>query len=150
MSDFDLLQELFGRAVCQRATRPLKRGAQIAVHLGEAQARLRKTESGIVAENLPAEKPDMTFFVPSQAIQQLHAMSTEDIGEIGVEILKLMANPEPEKKIRAKVHIGPLTLFLHGYLGVLPLGGPTVMKFLGTKGLTNIGKIKDAISKLKE
>ncbi len=149
-SDFEILKEIFERDVCQRATKPLKKGAQIAITLSDkSQVSLRKTDSGIKAEASPAEKPDMSFEIPTGALQHLQKVDSEDIGDIGVEILKLMASAEPKKKVRAKVHIGAFSLFTQGYLGILPLGGPAVMKFLGTKGLTNIGKIKEALSKLK-
>lgn len=149
MSDFEILKDIFMRDVCQRATKPLRNGAQIAVQLGAVAARLRKTGEGLVVEDQAAEKPDMSFTVPTAALQHLQAQTTQDIGEVGVEILKLMASSDESRKIRAKVHIGAFSLFTQGYLTVLPLGGPAVMKFLGTKGLTNIGKIKEALSKLK-
>ena len=150
MKDLDLLKEIFGREVCQRATKPLRNGAQIAISLSTGEsARLRKTAEGLVVEADAAEKPDMSFEVPTGALTQLQSFTSTEIGDIGVEILKLMASSEPSKKIRARVHIGAFGLFTQGYLGILPLGGPAVMKFLGTKGLTNIGKIKEALSKLK-
>jgi hypothetical protein len=150
MTDFETLKSIFSRPVCQRATQPLKVGVEIAVILpGGKPTRLRRTAEGTVTEDCPASAADMTFDVPTAALQKLESLSTEDIGEIGVEILKLMASQDANTRIKARVHIGAFTLFTNGYLGILPLGGPTVMKFLGTKGLTSLGKIKDALSKLK-
>ena len=48
------------------------------------------------------------------------------------------------------VFVGPFDFLTHGYLGILPLGGATVMKFLASKGFTGISKIRDAISKLRD
>ena len=61
----------------------------------------------------------------------------------------LMLSQEESLRLKAKVHIGSFQLLRNGYLGILPLGGVTVMKFLASKGFSSIGKIKDAISNLK-
>jgi len=149
-SRFQVLKDLFARPVCQRATQPLRDGTEIAVFIDEeGPATLQKLGGAFEAVAHAPRKPDMTFVVPNRALDQLAATTTEDIGEIGVEILKLMASPEAELRITAKVHIGLFDILRHGYLSVLPLGGASVMKFLGSKGFGGIGKIKDAISRLR-
>ena len=60
-----------------------------------------------------------------------------------------MAHGDPTFRIKASVHIGAFDLLRNGYLGVLPLGGVTVMRFLSSKGLNGIGKIKDAIGRMR-
>jgi hypothetical protein len=145
-----LLDEFFDRPVAQKATAPLKRGIEIALRIKDGGTfTLTKKDKTLVEPRTPT-KPDMTFDIPLASLESLCAESTEDIGEIGVAILKLMANSDPALRVTAKVHIGAFDLFRHGYLGVLPLGGSTVMKFLASKGLTGIGKIKEGISKLKD
>lgn len=145
------LKGFFERDVCQRATKPLRDGIRIAVEIeGEPPATLMKRGGRMEVLAEPADKPDMTFRVGPKAIPTLAATTTTDIGEIGVEILKLMAHSDPAYKIGAKVHIGLFELLRNGYLGVLPLGGATVAKFLATKGFTGIGKIKEGISRLRE
>lgn len=147
---FELLKTVFDRDVCQRATKPLRQGVEIAVRFAEGgTATLSKIGSRLETEDRTPAQPDMTFDVSLRALEALAKSETTDIGEIGVEILKLMAHSDDQVRIRARVHIGAFGLLTHGYLGVLPLGGPAVMKFLGTKGLTNIGKIKEALSKLR-
>lgn len=146
----DRLKELFARSVCRKATGPLRKGIELAVHLnGEGPVTLTKTAEGLDVLSKAPAKPDMTFHVPEKALLELLGTQTEDVGEIGVAILKLMAHGDPAYRIQAKVHIGPFDLLRNGYLGVLPLGGATVMKFLSTKGLTGVGKIKDAIGRLR-
>ena len=60
-----------------------------------------------------------------------------------------MAHKDQEFRVLAKVHIGPFKLLRNGYFSILPLGGATVMKYLGAKGFGNIGKIKDAIARMR-
>jgi hypothetical protein len=148
--NFSKLKSFFDRGVCQRATAPLRDGIELSVEVeGEEPMTLSKMSGKTTVLNRRAEKPDMTFHVGPGAIDTLAATTTEDIGEIGVEILKLMAHESDDHKIRAKVHIGLFTLLSHGYLSVLPLGGATVTKFLASKGFSSIGKIKDGISRMK-
>lgn len=148
---FAQLKEFFARDVCQKATAPLRDSVQISVEVeGEPPLILRKQGGRVEVVQGTAEKPDMTFHVGPQAPGVLLATTTNEVGEIGVEILKLMAHADPAYKIRAKVHIGLFTLLSHGYLSVLPLGGATVTKFLASKGFSSIGKIKDGISRLRE
>jgi hypothetical protein len=149
-TDFQLLKAFFERPVCVAGTKPLRDGIQIAVHLaGAGPVTLQKRGGRPEVLSSPPEKPQMTFHVPSKGLQQLVSTQTEDVGEIGVAILKLMAHSDPEYHVTAKVHIGLFDLLRNGYLGVLPLGGATVMKFLGTKGFGSIGKIKEAIGRLR-
>lgn len=144
------LKSFFDRDVCQRATHPLRDGIEIAVFIGDSDPVTLGKLNGrtAVTVDVPA-KPDMSFWTSEKGIRELIATETSDIGEIGVAILKLMAHSDPEFRLKAKVHIGLFDLLRNGYLSVLPLGGSTVMKFLGTKGFGSMGKIKDAISRMR-
>lgn len=147
---YESLAAFFRRDVCQRATKPLRDGIVIAVAVdGEAPLSLTKMGGRMEVTMEKPAKPDMSFSLTAKGLEQLSSLQTEDIGEIGVGILKLMAHSDPAYRMTAKVHIGMFDLLRHGYLGVLPLGGPTVMKFLGAKGFGSIGKIKDALSRLR-
>ena len=77
-------------------------------------------------------------------------LPTGMLGKIGVAIIKFIANPDPLLRIRIKVHIGLLEIIANGYLGVIPLGGEALMKLLASKGLTSLGKIKEAIQRLRD
>jgi hypothetical protein len=144
------LNEFFFRPVCKKGTEPLRKGVEIALFIdGEGPATLTRTATGAEVKPDAPKKPDMTFHVSQAAIGELLATHTEDVGEIGVAILKLMASKDASRRVQAKVHIGAFDLLRNGYLGVLPLGGATVMKFLASHGLTGVGKIKDAIGRLR-
>ena len=143
-------QTLFGRDVCQRATKPLRDGVEILISVDASSpfTLVRKAKDTVIEDRV-AIKPDMRLDVPPKALQQCLDLKTEEIGELGVEILKLMAHSDPDFRIRVKLHVGLFDFLLNGYLGILPLGGPTVMKFLASRGLTGIGKIKEAIARLR-
>ena len=134
-----------------KGTAPLRDGIEIALILADGTKATISRRAGTTHVTAGAPpRPDMTFTLGAKSVEPLLAIQSDDVGEIGVEILKLLAHEDPDYRLKAKVHIGPFDLFRHGYLNVLPLGGPTVMKFLASKGFTGLGKIKDAISSLRD
>jgi len=147
--EFEALKKFFGRDVCQKATKPLSTGSEMAVEMGSAQFTLRREKEALIVVDAPCSKPDLSFTLSLEAIEALDAEPTEDVGEMGVVLLKQMVHSDPTHRMGAKVHIGIFDLLRKGYLGVLPLGGPAVMKFLASKGLTSMGKIKEAVQKMK-
>lgn len=150
-TSFDKLKSLFQKDVVQRATQPLRKGVEIAIFIdGNGPVTLKKEPQTMAVEDRPPANPDMSFWTTSKGVETLLQIDTSDIGEMGVAIMKLMASSDPELKMKTKVHIGAFNLIRNGYFLVLPLGGSTVMKFLASKGITNISKIKDAISSLKD
>lgn len=146
-----LLTTFFRRDVCKRATAPLKAGVEIGVSVEGAPAlTLTRTKQGFEVLERQPNKPDMTFSIPLSSLEALCQNPSEDVGEIGIAIIQLMAHSDPEKRMGVKVHAGMLDLLWKGYLNVLPLGGSAVMKQLGTMGFSSLGKIKDGISKMRE
>ena len=145
------LNALIGSPVFQKGTSPLKNNVEIGVFLnGEGPVTLARREGKSIIEESAPKKADMTFRIPPKAGELLAGLKTEDVGEFGVELIKLMAHGDPDYRINVKVHVGIFDFITHGYLGILPLGGQTVMKHLSSMGLTGIGKIKDAIAKFRE
>jgi len=145
----EVVERFIKRQVCQKATAPLSTGAMMSLQVDDETFTLRKEKTGLAVLKGPCEKPDLSFSIPLEALRQLDRNTTEDVGEMGVALLKQMIQSDPNLKMHAKVHIGIFDLLRKGYLGVLPLGGPAVMKFLGTKGFTNMSKIKEAIQKMR-
>ena len=138
------------REVFQKGTKPLKEGVEIAITIDGAGpiTLLRKDGRSVIVASAP-KKADLTVDLKARSLETLTEQKTEDVGEIGIQIVKLMMSAEPTEKIAVKVHIGVFDFVFHGYLGILPLGGPTFMKFLGEKGFSSLSKIKEVISSLR-
>jgi len=146
-----LVNAFFGRAVSRRGTKPLKQTVLMALYIDESEPlSLVKRDGFVQAEAKGPDSPDLSFWAPRKALEQLQQNPTEDLGELGVGIVKLMAHPDPNFRIRTKVHIGIFELMRKGYLSIIPLGGTTLMKFLASRGLTGIGKIRTAIQSLRK
>ncbi len=151
MSDgFSELKRFFDKPACQKATAPLREGAAVCIVVsGTRLGLVRQSGKMEVTESAP-KKADMTFELPIESLKELADNPTEDIGELGIAILQLMAHSDPTRRMGAKVHIGPFDLLSRGYLAILPLGGGTVMKYLASKGLTGISKIREGISRMRD
>ncbi len=150
VSEVELLKAFFDSPLSQKGTHPLKNGIEIGLNITDsAPLTLTKSKGTILILEGSPKSPDMTFWIGKKGVRQLVEVETNDIGEVGIAIIKLMLAEDPEVRLKSKVHIGTLQLLTHGYLSIVPLGGSTVMKFLASKGFSNIGKIKDAISHLR-
>lgn len=150
-SGFALLSQFIAKPVCQAATAPLKNGVQIAVRVDSGPTwTVRRVAQGTEVTEEAAEKPDMTFSIPLVSLEKLVLLETKEVGEVGVALLQSLIHEDPAERLEAKVHIGPIDLFWKGYLGIIPLGGPTVMKFLASKGITGISKIKEGIARFRD
>jgi|694.fasta_scaffold60969_2 hypothetical protein len=145
------LKSFFDKPVCSQAAAPLKDGVEIAIKIGTLETLTLKKQGGRL-ELFPSSSlsPDMTFSMGEQAGEALAAIQTEDIGEIGIMIFDLMIHPDKKNRISVKVHANSFSLLRNGYFGVLALGGAPVMTYLAKKGLGNISKIKNALSRLKD
>jgi hypothetical protein len=144
------IQEFFNRQACRDGVRPLKEKIEIAIYVGsDGPGTLLKESGGVKVLPTAPGKADLTFWVTEKAVDKLLAAETNSVGDVGIAILQLMASSDADCKIKAKVHVGIFDMLRKGYLGVIPLGGPAVMKYLGSKGFGSIGKIKDAISQMK-
>jgi len=149
-SEAELLKAFFASPVAQKGTQPLKNGVEIVIQVSEHPTMILTKKKGVVTITEGNSKsPDMTFWIGKKGVRELSQVKTEDVGEMGVAIIKLMLSRDADIQLKSKVHIGSLQLLTHGYLAVLPLGGSTVMKFLASKGFSNLGKIKEAISQLR-
>jgi hypothetical protein len=130
----------------RRATKPLARGARVNLTLDGCAARFTM-ESGApeVREGL-ADDPDFTLTLPDGAVARITALTSEDVGEFGIEFFKLVLERDPSLKVRIRVDAPTARLVGHGYLGVLAVGGLKVGWWLLKNGVKNP---KAAIDRLR-
>lgn len=147
--EFEKLQRFFESAPAARqATRPLARGAEVAVLLAGDHAVRFTMESGeprLLAE--PARDPDFTVVLPSRAVEEITGLASDDVGEYGVAFFSLLLSREVDSKVRIRIHAPTTRLLGRGYLGVLAVGGMKVSWWLLKNGVKNP---KAAIDRLRE
>ncbi len=139
--------------LAQGAAQSIRNGREIELIVTDGQQNFYYTFTKANNLNLIKDEktssPDLSFTIPKKSAQELLSNSFNNVGEVGLFIFEKMLSSDPEKKIKVKLHVGVLSLLAGGYLGVLTAGGSEVAKFLATKGLSSLGKLKEAISKLK-
>lgn len=139
--------------LARKAADSIRNGREIALVIqspDRAQSYTFTKEGGrnVLRDGAPAH-PDLTFTLPEAAMRDLVTRKFENVGQVGLHIFEKILSNDPQWKIRVKLEIGVLSLITGGYLGVLAAGGGEVAKFLASRGLGSMGKIKDAISKLR-
>src|SRR5262249_34748195 len=95
------------------------------------------------------QKADLHFTIPKAAADELVTKSFDGVGKVGLFIFEKITAADPAQKIKVKLNTGFLSLLTGGYMGVLTSGGADVAKFLASRGLGSLGKLKETISRLR-
>ena len=123
--------------VARRATRPLSRGARVALLL-EGGPACFDMESGVPrVEAGPCPDPDFTLEMPPEAVRRMSSLPGDDAGEFGVAFFGLVVSRDPALRVRVRIDAPTSRLLANGYLGVLASGGLRVAWWLLKKGVRN-------------
>jgi hypothetical protein len=145
----DRFQTYFQKPAAVTAAKSLSDGVELELLVaGESLTFTKEGGKNVVRAGAP-RKPHVTFTVPAEAAEAILNDPSEDVGQIGVHIAKLIVASEPGKRIGFKLHAGFLTLFTNGYFGVVTAGGGAFASFLASRGLNGINGIKSALKKLR-
>jgi hypothetical protein len=130
----------------QKAIRHLRKGVEIRVVIGnQIECAYFQNEGVPVFEQRPAKSPDVVFTIKPESVDILCKEKGEDVGELGIAILKEYLSGG----IRIKAPGSIISLSTNGYLGVIKEGGVTFAKFLAQHGVTNISKVMSVIRNMK-
>lgn len=149
-SYFERFQTYFAREVAQKAAHSLADGIEVEIKAGEEVLTFTKVAGQNTVLPSPAKSPQVIFTLTSQATEEVLSDSAQDIGSIGVGILKLLISSDANRRATVQLKTGFLTLFGKGYFGVLKEGGTQFASFLASRGLSSMGALKDAIKKMKQ
>src|SRR5262245_55542535 len=124
-------QAYFEREVAAKAAGPLANGIEIELRVAEHGQEATSddvftfTKSGgkNVLKAGAASDAQVVFTMTPQAAEAVMNDPAEDIGHLGVGILKLVVSTDANKRISLKLKAGFLTLFSKGYFGVVTAGG---------------------------
>lgn len=152
----DRFTTYFARQVAQSAAKTIADGAQIEFRVqtsdGNVQETFTFTRSGGSNQILAgsAKSAEIIFIMTPQAAEEILAETSDEIGVIGVNIVKLMVSPDANRKVAFQLKAGFLSLFAKGYFGVLTAGGSAFGGFLASRGLNGLNAIKSALKKMKD
>lgn len=140
----------FDREVAARAAKSLSDGAEIEFRVGDETFTFTRENRANKIVPGSARAPQVTFTLPPAAAEEVLNDPTDEVGEIGVRILKLITSSDSSRKVHLKLNSGFLSLMTKGYLGVLASGGSGVASYLASRGLGGAGAIKMAIKRMKD
>jgi hypothetical protein len=151
MSDqqaFEQLKEFFeNRPACALACDSLRKNVEIGVTINDnVHCTFFKVGEKPRFERREPVKADVIFFISPDAVQTLVASETDDVGELGILVAKMYLTGT----IKIKVVGSMISLLTNGYLGVVKSGGMSFARFLGSHGISGLGKIKDVIEKIRK
>lgn len=140
-------------ALAQKAAGSIRNGREIGLQIKYADKTVGYTFTRESGQNVLREgdsaHPDVIFIMPEAAAKELVSKKFDSIGQVGLHIFEKILSNDQGQKIQIRLKAGVLALVTGGYFGVLTSGGGEVAKFLATHGLGSMGKLKDAISKLR-
>jgi hypothetical protein len=145
----DRFSQYFDREVAQKAAKSLTDGAEMQFQVGSEVFTFTKVSGKNAIKPEAARDPQLIFTLTPGAADAILADPAEEIGQIGVNIAKMIAHHDADKKVSVKFKAGFLTLFAKGYLGIVTAGGSQLASFMASKGLNGISGIKDALKKMK-
>ena len=96
-----------------------------------------------------AKDPDFALRLPPGALKSICALTTADIGELGIAFFERVISHEPDFRIHVQLHSGLIKLTQRGWLTVLARGGPKLAAWLARRGLRGSSAVVAAIARLK-
>lgn len=152
---FERFVDYFSQPVAEKAAHTLANGAEIELRIvnsdhtpQEIFTFTRKDKKNVLLP-IPAQEPQVVFILTPDAAEAILGDSTQDIGQIGVNILKLVFSTDANRRVGFQFKAGFLTLFSKGYLGILTTGGTAFSAALAEKGLSGLSAIKKVLQNIK-
>lgn len=144
---FQTLKTFFEtRTAAKVALSTIKEGTEIGVVIGgNVECTVFQHNHCPVVENRAAVHPDIIFYIRPESVYIIANNSKDEIGDIGVHILKEVLSGG----IQIKIPGGVMNILSQGYLEMLRKGGAPVMSFLAQHGFGSVPKIVSAIKSLK-
>lgn len=144
---FQTLKNFFEtRNASRQAMRTIKEGVEIGIVIGDlVDCALFRQGDQPVVEQRPAREPDVIFHIRPESVEVLNTRTKDEIGDIGVNILKEVLAGNISIKVPGRF----MNLLSRGYLDMIKQGGAPVMSFLAHHGLASVAKITAAIRRMK-
>src|SRR4051812_32286891 len=89
--------EYFGRNVAERAAKSLSDGAEIEIHVGDELFTFTRVSGRNQVRPAGAKDPQLIFIIPPLAADTILAETSDDIGAIGVGIMKLVVSNDADR-----------------------------------------------------
>lgn len=132
------------RKAAQQSLLAIKEGVEIGLIIGGSiECVLFRRGRMPVVEKRAALNPDVVFHILPESVLTLSSITSDEIGDIGVNVLKEVLAGHIQIKIPGRLW----NLLNRGYIDMIRSGGAPVMSFLAQNGFASITKI---LSKIKQ
>ncbi|HNW82607.1 MAG TPA: hypothetical protein PKG52_06900 [bacterium] len=129
----------------------LGNGASIRVVIDEDHDILVSKTAGRISVrefDSSSNRPDITINIPAEIIMSIFSTHAETAHEFIINSADIMTEKTNIEKISLTVHSGIMKLTLLGYLKIIPIGGPKLLKILSRYGIGSVSEIKRKLTKL--
>jgi hypothetical protein len=134
------------RQAAKQALSVIDESAEIGIVIGETvECALFQREGQPVVERRTPRKPDIVFSISPETVAVLNDRTKDEIGDIGVNVMKEML----AGNIRAKITGNLFNMLRRGYLEMLKEGGAPIAEFLSRHGITQVNKIISTIKQMR-
>lgn len=134
------------RQAAKQALSVIDESAEIGIVIGDTvECALIQRGGSPVVERRAAVKPDVVFSIKPESVVVLNDRTRDEIGDIGVNVLKeLLAG-----NISVKITGNLFNLLRRGYLEMIKEGGQPVLDYLSRHGMTGVNKIVSTIKQMR-
>jgi hypothetical protein len=134
------------RQAAKQAMSAIQEGVEIGVIIGgSVECSLFRQGAQPTIVDRPAKNPDVVFHIKPESIYVLNCQTKDEIGDIGVNVLKEILAGNIQIKVPGRF----LNIISRGYLDMIRQGGAPVMSFLAQHGLSSVSKIVGTIKKMR-
>lgn len=145
-SSIEIAREFFQNPACQKAMGRLKDNTEMKILMeGQPECTLLYSGGQVQLIERKASKADIEFYFSQKLIDRLPTFPKEDLGALGVEVLKALSHADARLKVCGSV----MSILRNGYLKILLDAGPEFTRALKGYGVVGVNKIIQVIRRLK-
>lgn len=89
-----------------------------------------------------ASDPDFAFRFTPKSIERLVQVQGTGLADFAVELFDCIVSEDPETQVGLRIVSSFPKLFLRGYVGLLMKGGPRVLAYGASRGVTSVGDLR--------
>jgi hypothetical protein len=122
----------------------IKDGAQSRVsfsHISGDFYMIRKDGKSLLLPG-EAKDPDFAFYFTPKAIERLAMVQGRDLADFAVELFDCIVSDDPELQVGLRILSSFPKLFWRGYVGLLMKGGPRVLSYGASRGVTSMSDLR--------
>ncbi len=126
------------------AARNIKDGSQSRVSFSHVSGDFHMLRQAGKSLLLPgaATDPDFAFRFTPRSIERLSQVQGSGLADFAVELFDCIVSEDPELQVGLRILSSLPKLILRGYVSLLMKGGPRVLAYGASRGVTSVGDLR--------